>query len=844
MRKAQKARLLEILRTLREAHKAIKKYVNRCELEMAHALLSECQQGAIQIGELIEESEGEDSPAVRSLEEYCEQLYQISEGISGKITAQNAAKRLHKALSQVENSIRNDIAVQTEVVFLPYKASMWDSLESVWRAANADPNCDAYVIPIPYYDKNPDGSLGTRHYEGALYPKDVPVVQYDSYDFEKRRPDVVFIHNGYDDCNYVTSIHPDYYSHRIKKFAGLLIYIPYFISANSVSEGMCTVPGCWNADRVFVQSEKIRGEYIHAFQNLEFPEGSQADLRLLGEKFVALGSPKFDKAICDQPENYDLPEEWRRLIENPDGSKRKIVLYNTSLSAMLRENEHYLEKLRWVLDTFRKSDQMVLWWRPHPLSESTYQSMRPHLLPEYMQIVHAYRQGGWGIFDNTADVNRAVAYADCYYGDAGSALQASFQATGKPVMIQRVIPASGICPTPFILGMDKQKLYFSPLQSSAVLLMDISTREITAVRPGHSTLLRPYRLGVRTEKALYFTPVDSDAILKLDVASQQFSTIPYELDVDRLLRISPQYQRGGNFIWSFLYGEEVFFVGSYPAIMCLNTRSGQITYAADWPAAFRASDASVVTCCCQMEGQLVLGGDSSVIVYFDLESKSFSAEELRHKRAANGFSTASYGDGYLWLMARDNGTILRFDPLTKEFAVYDQFPVGVLRCETMCIVSAYIHGSLWLFSYNTNAVLRLCAETGEMSAVRIFPSAKKGEAMHLGQPMLADGKLYVSRLSHPEITIYDPETSAYVDIPVQVSVETAKTAVRDGTEYAPKDIHDTVILENGIDTIATLTNTTARDYNGLIAEWIASPDGRAGERIYQYVKDMVLSDQT
>lgn len=35
-----------------------------------------------------------------------------------------------------------------EMVFLPYKVSMWDSLESVWRAAYEDKdNCLAYVVP-------------------------------------------------------------------------------------------------------------------------------------------------------------------------------------------------------------------------------------------------------------------------------------------------------------------------------------------------------------------------------------------------------------------------------------------------------------------------------------------------------------------------------------------------------------------------------------------------------------------------------------------------------------------------------------------------------------------------
>ena len=81
MRKAQKAQLLEILQTLEEAHKAIKNYAGRRELEAARALLSECQESAVQVGSIIEESEGEDCPAVGLLEAYCEALYQASIGI-------------------------------------------------------------------------------------------------------------------------------------------------------------------------------------------------------------------------------------------------------------------------------------------------------------------------------------------------------------------------------------------------------------------------------------------------------------------------------------------------------------------------------------------------------------------------------------------------------------------------------------------------------------------------------------------------------------------------------------------------------------------------------------------
>ncbi len=46
------------------------------------------------------------------------------------------------------------------------------------------------MIPIPYFDKNPDGSFREEHYEGDQYPKNVPITRYDEYDLEARHPDV------------------------------------------------------------------------------------------------------------------------------------------------------------------------------------------------------------------------------------------------------------------------------------------------------------------------------------------------------------------------------------------------------------------------------------------------------------------------------------------------------------------------------------------------------------------------------------------------------------------------------------------------------------------------------
>jgi hypothetical protein len=48
-----------------------------------------------------------------------------------------------------------------------------------------------------------------------------------------------------------------------------------------------------------------------------------------------------------------------------------------------------------------------------------------------------YLAEGWGIYDDTADLDRAIAISDAYYGDGSSVVQL-YQQTGKPVMIQNV----------------------------------------------------------------------------------------------------------------------------------------------------------------------------------------------------------------------------------------------------------------------------------------------------------------------------------------------------------------------------------------------------------------------
>ncbi len=456
MRKQQKQEILEFVSSLKEAHKEIEKSLEQGKYAEGMNLLCDCQECAIELGNVIETLEGEGTVSVSYIEKYCELIFHHYEKLNGNIEEATNNKKLvkkiidnlDKQLSNMENSIKNDIKEKKEVVFFPYKASMWDSLESVYLAAKEDENCDAYCVPIPYYDKNRDGSFGEMHYEGNEYPDNIEIIDWRVYDYKERRPDVVYIHNPYDEMNIVTSVHPDYYARNLRLYTEKLVYIPYFVlkeidpeDQNTIDnmKHFCYLPGTVFADKVILQSENMRKIYINEYKKAAAHNGQQISVKVLEEKFLGTGSPKIDKVNHLKREDVEIPKDWLNLIQKSDGSRKKVILYNTSIATLLREREEMIEKIKYVLYIFKEEqDKVTLLWRPHPLTENTIKTMLPSLWAEYDKIVKKYRNESWGIYDDSSDLHRAITISDAYYGDRSSVVQL-YQETKKPIMIQNVM---------------------------------------------------------------------------------------------------------------------------------------------------------------------------------------------------------------------------------------------------------------------------------------------------------------------------------------------------------------------------------------------------------------------
>ena len=342
MRTQIRQQLLEMTDSMLEAAKTLDELYRKKEYAQFKELLGIVQEAALTVGNKIEETEGEGTAAVSQLENLCELVWGLYENVETE-NPQKRMKLMNKQLLQIRNSIKYDIPVTYEVVFLPYKASMWDSLESIWMAAKEAPDCNCRVIPIPYFDRKPDGTPRNWYDESGEFPGYVPITKYTEYHLETERPDIIFIHNPYDDQNTVTSIHPDYYSRKIREYTSLLVYVPYFVANNdSVNPLQCLTSGVLYAHKTILQSDKLRDVFIRGLR--EALDMSEERFRNSGleDRYLALGSPKLDKMISGIYDADGIPEPWKRKIGSP---KKKVILYNSTIVELLNYTEGVMKKL-------------------------------------------------------------------------------------------------------------------------------------------------------------------------------------------------------------------------------------------------------------------------------------------------------------------------------------------------------------------------------------------------------------------------------------------------------------------------------------------------------------------
>ncbi|NLK86447.1 MAG: hypothetical protein GX279_03030 [Clostridiaceae bacterium] len=713
MRKYIKKRLFSIMSTMNEAHTIIYEQVKKKNFDMAYQLLGDCQACAIEIGTTIEQNEGEGHSAVHILEDYCEAVYQFSQSMDREANIDKSLQELQKLLNKAWDSLKYTIwEDKLEVVFLPDKASVWDSLESVWLAARDDAECNVHVIPIPYFDKNPDGTFSEMHYEGSQFPDYVPITDWQEYNLEQHHPDVIYFVNPYDGHNLATSVHPYFYTEKLRNFTDCLVYIPYYCSGGTQAEQFYEQPAYYRADKIIVQSPRL----IEYFTPNVHP------------KIAALGSPKFDKVLNYKQEQSQVYDEWRKIAGG-----RSVIMYNTSISSVLRYDMQAIIKIRSIFDLVKNMNDVVLLWRPHPLIKSVIKSMRPELLKEFNELEQEFIDSKIGIYDDTSDITASVAFCSAYIGEETSSVVHLFGVLGKPIFLLNMN----------IIGQTEDEklhlhfydaaevndeLWFPSGRNNVLYSIKKGSNEVMlqSFGPNYVKKNRLFNKILSMGDSVFLIPYNHNAICEYNTHTKVWRSTA----INNALSYA-------NFSSGCIYRDTVYMIpAKYDCIVEYDTKSRQCRYYEMRSKLKEYEDLQVdpkldndplfFNGVCR-QGNLILMASARTnrVLEFNTDTKEINSYEVG-KEGNNYWGMAYDGENY-WLISNRGKYIVKWNYHTGHFAEYDMFPDG-FNGETQCFLNiTYSNGYLFVFPKYSNMILKIDKYNGNMTFADFELPFKEGE---------------------------------------------------------------------------------------------------------------------
>ena len=296
----------------------------------------------------------------------------------------------------------------------------------------ATPDTDVYVMPLPYYYKEYDGSFKDEmHIDTEEFIKaNIPVTDYSRFDLSLLCPEKIYINSAYDEYNMAVSVDTRFYARNIKKYTEKLIYIPYFKlmefdRANYPCwynmQYYCTVPGVVMADKVYVQSENTRKVYIDKLNEW-----------VSDEKYTEIWEQKID-VYADGCEEHS-EDELR------DAGSKKTIVWFVSAGSLAEFGDKYIEKAYRNLDVFALSkDKLKVLLISEPFLDEMIKTYSDELYKKWTGFIDEFNRSGIGeVVSQVEDQSvEALLKANAYYGDP-SYICKDFILMKKPVMLQNV----------------------------------------------------------------------------------------------------------------------------------------------------------------------------------------------------------------------------------------------------------------------------------------------------------------------------------------------------------------------------------------------------------------------
>ena len=279
---------------------------------------------------------------------------------------------------------------------------------------------------------------------------------------------------------------------------------------------------------------------------------------------------------------------------------------------------------------------------------------------EYEEIVSWYKKEAWGIYDDSADLDRAIVISDAYYGDGSSVVQL-YEKCEKPIMIQNVfcLDEKRYRRLRFIDYYDDgENLWFSALHQNMIFKYQKSTgaTKLVAVLPA-DVLMESYRGVYKKGTKLYLAPIFARNMVVVDVNSGRCS---YHLLSEKYLPSNtqpvPMFSR------IFEYQNDIYVIPFvYGAILRICPTTQEITYydgirdltdsLQQDGAELRFSDA------CICGNHIYMTSDSvNIVIDFNLSNKEFQIHRIGEIK--EGYNTICAVGEQVFLFHRKSATII------------------------------------------------------------------------------------------------------------------------------------------------------------------------------------------
>ena len=211
------AKLIPLLEILAEASAQVKQNFSLGNVELAKSFLVGMQEVAITLGTSLDNLIGENSTTVKLLEQYCELLWNCN-------TAQTLqdgmalSEILCEAVGLIHENFLRDTRRKKTILLFPMKAQDWPLFEPYYQEAKQNGD-KVYVIPVPYFEKQYDGTFGEEHYEGENFPEGIDITKYNEYNYKGKLADLIVVKDNYEDKQVFYSVHPFYYIENMEQYA-------------------------------------------------------------------------------------------------------------------------------------------------------------------------------------------------------------------------------------------------------------------------------------------------------------------------------------------------------------------------------------------------------------------------------------------------------------------------------------------------------------------------------------------------------------------------------------------------------------------------------------------------